>query len=206
MIACSIVLLAALALAAVSTGSVSAVTRSQQQQEASNLAASVVAEAEALPWSAVSEGLSSGSDPFYAADANIAGGCFEGAPLVVDGAATTSACPLGSNPGGPSYAWQAVSGPSCSGSLASVVAASSTVPLVPHQSCVTLPFGAGSTDFEIAAYPTLYSGSSVTAAGAEIELMVVVSWGGGVSAATGEDSVTDTVVLTNCGTSGPRCS
>ncbi len=206
MIACSILLVGILALAAVSMGSVAAVSRSQLSQEASNLAASVVAEAEALPWSTVSQGLSQGSDAYFSTDANIAGGCFEGEPLVVDGSATSSACPTGSSPGGPSYPWQAVSGPSCSGSLATAVSASSTLPLVPHQSCVTLPTGTGSAAFEIAAYPTLYSGSSVTAAGAGIELTVVVTWDGGVSAATGEDRVTDTVVLTDCGASGPRCS
>ena len=206
MIACSILLVATLALAAVSTGSVVAVARSQQDQEASNVAASVVAEAEALPWSTISQGLSSGSDGYYSSDSNIAGSCFEGAPLVVDGSATSSPCPSGSSPGGPSYPWQAVSGPSCSGSLAAAVTGSSTLPLVPHQSCVTLPAGAGSADFEIAAYPTLYSGSSVAAAGAQVELTVVVTWGGGVSASTGEDRVTDTVLLTDCGTTGPRCS
>lgn len=206
MIACSVLLVGILALAAVSMGSVAAVSRSQQSQEASNLAASVVAEAEALPWSTISQGLSQGSDPYFNTDPNISGGCFEGAPLVVGGTATASACPSGSSPGGPTYPWQDVNGPSCSGSLATAVSGSSTLPLVPHQSCVTLPAGTGSADFEIAVYPTLHSGGAVASAGAAVEVTVVVTWGGGASAATGEDRVTDTVVLTDCGTSGPRCS
>jgi prepilin-type N-terminal cleavage/methylation domain-containing protein len=216
MVATAIMLVAALSLGAVLTNATSAVALSQQSQQASELASSVIAETEALSWATLSSGLdnNAASDPYFAGDSNISATgsapgnqCFEGMPLVVNGLAPAT-CPSGSSQGGPSYPWQGVSGPSCASSLSSGLSGSTTLPLVPHQSCVTLSGGgSGGNSFQIAVYPTLVSGSSVSATGAQIEVTAVVAWAnGGAGTSTGRTRVTDTVVLTDCGTGGPRCA
>ncbi|HET9059975.1 MAG TPA: hypothetical protein VFN61_08645 [Acidimicrobiales bacterium] len=216
MIAGLIMLIAAVSLGAVMLNATAAVALSQQSQQASELAAGVIAEVEGLSWATVSNGLNNNaaSDPYFAGDVNISGAslaagnqCFEGMPLVVTGSVAPS-CPAGSSQGGPSYPWQPVSGPTCATALSTTLAISTTAPLVPHLSCVTLAGAAtGGTTFEIAVYPTLLSGSSVSATGAQIEVTVVVTWGSGsAQPGTGRARVTDTVVVTDCGTTGARCA
>jgi Tfp pilus assembly protein PilV len=205
MAAVLIIMVAAVALAAVLTQSLAALSLSRQTQQASNLAASIVAEVEALPWSTVSNGLSSSasSDSHFSTDGNIGGTassyCFEGMPLLVGGVAAAT-CPT-SGTGSSSQPWSNISASSCNTSLAATLS-SSTAPLIPHEGCVTL----NSTQFEISAYPTLYSGTSVSSTGAQVEVTVVVTWGGGTSDSTKRTRVTDTVILANCSASAVRCS
>ncbi len=121
MVALVVVMLAAITLALVMTNAVTAVSLGQQNQAASNLAASVVAEAEALPWATLEEGLSS-TDASLVADENSGGNvgqdpsnsnyyCYEGLPLFVTGAgnlrSVTSApqCPSSGQQGGSAWAW-----------------------------------------------------------------------------------------------------
>ena len=96
MVALVVVMLAAVTLALVMTNAVTAVSLGQQSQAASNLAASVAAEAEALPWATLEEGLS-GTDPNLVTDEKSGGNvgqatgsgtyyCYEGQPLFVSGA------------------------------------------------------------------------------------------------------------------------
>ena len=100
MMAVLILMMATVALAAVLTQAVSAVSFSRQSQQASNLAASVLAQAESMPWSTSP----SSADANYglttsdvSLDTNLTsdgsgGYCFEGMHVVVQGIVGTGTC------------------------------------------------------------------------------------------------------------------
>ncbi len=219
MVALSIVMLAAAALAVVLTNGVLAVTLSQQSQTASNLAASIVAEAESLPWSTLEDGLYS-SDPTLVADESSGGNvgvavnpsgdyCYEGMPLFVSSggesllasATTAPECPSAGQ-GSAEWPWQDTSWatgtcyPSLSAELTALSAETPPPPLDPHAVCVTL----NHTNFTIAVYPTVALSSPYPPT--EVEVSVVVTWHGNTSSATGETRVTNTVVITQCRVEG----
>ena len=103
MVSILIIMLAAVALAAVLTQTVAAVSFSRQSQQASNLAAAALAEVESMPWT-TGTGLPNSGDANYgltstdvASDSNLttdgAGGyCFEGMHVVVQGVAGAGTC------------------------------------------------------------------------------------------------------------------
>ncbi len=215
MVALVVVMLAAVTLALVMTNAVTAVSLGQQSQAASNLAASVAAEAEALPWATLEEGLS-GTDPNLVTDEKSGGNvgqatgsgtyyCYEGQPLFVSGAgnlmAATSApqCPT-SGQGSSGWTWYnpSWSTGSCYQGLAAELAAVSPadVPLSSHAICVT----ENSTKYSVIVYPTVAQGSSYPPT--EIQVSVVVTWSAGSSPGTGLTRVTNTVLITQCRVSG----
>lgn len=212
-VALSIVMLAAVTLAMVLTNGVLAVSLSEQSQAASNLAASVVAQAESLPWATLEQGLSS-TDPNLVVDEASGGNvgvaitpgyyCYEGMPLFVSSggasplasATTPPLCPPAGLQGGPQWPWQSPSWPTgaCYASLAAEIAASPSadVPLASHAACVSVDH----TNFTVVVYPTVAPGSVYPPA--EVEVSVVVTWPGSTSSSTGRTRVTNTVVLTQC--------
>ncbi len=216
MVALVVVMLAAITLALVMTNAVTAVSLGQQSQAASNLAASVVAEAEALPWATLEEGLSR-TDASLVADEKSGGNvgqdpsnltyyCYEGLPLFMTGAgnlaSVTSApqCPSSNQQGGSSWAWNnpAWSTGSCYPGLAAEVAAVSAadVPLSSHAICVT----ENHINYTVVTYPTVAPGSPYPPT--EIQVSVVVTWSAGKNPVTGLTRVTNTVVITQCRVSG----
>ncbi len=204
------------------TDGVLAVSLSQQSQTASNLAASVVAEAESLPWSTLEEGLSS-TDPNLVVDEGSGGNvgaalppgyyCYEGMPLFVSSggasplasATTAPVCPVAGLQGGAKWPWQSLSwstAPCYSSLAAEVVAApAANAPFAWHAICVTV----NNTNFTVVVYPTVAPGSSWPPN--EVEVSVVVTWPGKNSSATGLTRVTNTVVITQCrvNASGGSC-
>jgi hypothetical protein len=191
MIAVAIIMLVLATLAFVVTRAFAAVAKGSFSQEAAELADSVIAQEEALPWGTLGEGLST-NDPGFTADGgstgNISAGttgyCFEGMPLVANGSSGTGCSTTG--------AW---ANPALSSSCTSSIEPTSAgFPLyntsyLAHQECIQLD-GEGAK-FEASVYPTATSSSSPLL---QEEITVVVSWG------TGTDSgqathVTDSAIL-----------
>ncbi len=179
MVAMLIIMISAIALAAVLTRTVAAVSMSRQSQQASNLASAALAEVESLPWTTGS-GLPNSSDANYGlsaadvtSDSNLTsdgsgGYCFEGMHVIVQGVASTGTC---------SSSWQwanVASSSSCQGSLVSLPSVvAGTAPLDPHVACVVV----NGTQFNISAYPTQVA-SSAGSVNLEVEFTVVVTWHG----------------------------
>ena len=221
-VALLVVMVAAMALAMVLTNGVLAVGLSQQSQSASNLAASVVAEAEALPWSTLKEGLSSG-DGNLAVDEGTGGNvgpalhggyyCYEGMPLFVhpvappgtpsplSSATGAPQCPVGAQQGASQWPWQNPnwSTGSCYPGLGAEVASEPNAPLASHAICVKI----NGTDFTVVVYPTVFRTSAYPPTA--IEVSVVVTWSNGTSPVTGRTRVTNTVVITQCRVNGGTC-
>jgi type II secretory pathway pseudopilin PulG len=201
MVAVLIIMVGAIALAGVLTRTVAAVSLSRQSQQASNLAASTLAEVEAMPWTTGS-GLPNSGDANYglsstdvSSDSNLAsdgsgGYCFEGMHVVVQGVAGTGAC---------SSTWQWANVKplqSCQNSLVllpSVIAG--TAPLSPHLTCVLV----NGTEFNIGMYPSqVISGGAGVSVNLEVEFTAVVTWDGSGTSLDGADTrVSDTVIV--CG-------
>ena len=97
MVAVLILMMGTVALAGVLTQAVSAVSVSRQSQQASNLAASALAEAESMPWSTSPSSADSNyglTSSDVSSDSNLTGGgsggyCFEGMHVVVQGVVGT---------------------------------------------------------------------------------------------------------------------
>jgi type II secretory pathway pseudopilin PulG len=207
MVAMMIIMLAFAVLGVVLTGAFTAVSVSRQSQQATNLADSVIAQDEALPWTTLSNGLLS-TDTTFAGDEgsskNIIQGtngyCFEGLSLVVGGTVPTSCT-------GISATWHAL--PVLS-SCAASVAPSTSFPVtgssyLAHETCVQM----NGTDFEIGVFPIQVSG---TTPAMEVQVTVAVSWGGGTtSSTTGSDTHVSESAIITCGTTdglsnGASCS
>jgi type II secretory pathway pseudopilin PulG len=200
MVAMLIIMISAIALAAVLTRTVAAVSMSRQSQQASNLASAALAEVESLPWTTGS-GLPNSSDANYGlsasdvtSDSNLTsdgsgGYCFEGMHVIVQGVAGTGMC---------SSSWQwanVASSSSCQGSLVSLPSVvAGTAPLDPHVACVVI----NGTQFNISAYPTQVA-SSAGSVNLEVEFTVVVTWHGtGATSFNGTDTrIADTLIV--CG-------
>jgi Tfp pilus assembly protein PilX len=216
MVALMVVMLAAVALALVMTNAVTAVSVGRQSQAASNLAVSVVAEAEALPWATLEEGLTS-TDPTLVADEKSGGNvgqatgggnyyCYEGLPLFVTGAGNVASassaprCPSSGQQGGAGWSWHnpSWSTGTCYQGLAAEIAAVSPadVPIASHAICVT----ENHTNYTVVVYPTVASGSSYPPT--EIQVSVVVTWSAGSNPVTGLTRVTNAVLITQCRVSG----
>gem|GEM_PF-3373646 len=220
-VALLVVMLAAVALAMVLSNGVLAVSLSQQSQTASNIAESVVAQAEALPWSTLEEGLSS-SDTNLALDEGPGGNvgpaasgnyyCYEGMPLFIGtgggesplaSATTAPQCPtVPTAQGGPGWPWQDVNwsaGPCYQGLGAEIVAAAQPdVPLASHAVCVEV----NHTRFIVVVYPTVAPISASSYPPTAVEVSVVVTWSNGTSTVSGRTRVTNSVVLTQCRVNG----
>jgi hypothetical protein len=197
-VAMMIMMLAIVTLAAIMTNAFAAVALSRQSQQATNLAGSVLAEDEALPWSTLAYGLLS-TDATFVGDRGVVGNivagaggfCFEGMPLVVDGS-STSAC------GGTSISWYNL--PALASCMTSVgpngafpAETFGGVSYLAHQECVKM----NGTNFEIGVYPTAVSGGIATTS--QIRVTIEVSWGMATSDAGSTTHVSDSAVL-SCGT------
>jgi type II secretory pathway pseudopilin PulG len=198
MVAVLILMMAAVALAAVLTQTVAAVSFGQQSQQASNLAAAAVAEAEAMPWASTPTsgdadyGLAS-SD--VASDKNLTGDgsggyCFEGMHVVVQGVAGTGTCAS-------SWKWTNVtSTQACQNSLLVLPSVTSgAAPLDPHITCVVM----NGTEFTLSVYPTqvVSSGTGVSVS-LETQVTAVVTWDGSATSSDGSYTrVSDTAIV--CG-------
>lgn len=202
MVSILIIMLAAVALAAVLTQTVAAVSFSRQSQQASNLAAAALAEVESMPWT-TGTGLPNSGDANYgltstdvASDSNLttdgAGGyCFEGMHVVVQGVAGAGTCSS-------SWEWAKVSSAlSCQNSLVSLPSViAGTAPLDPHVACVQI----NGTTFNIDVYPTqTRSNGAAVPVNLGVEYTAVVTWDGTSSKSLdGSDTrVSDTVIV--CG-------
>jgi prepilin-type N-terminal cleavage/methylation domain-containing protein len=199
MFALMILVLAMATMALILTRAFAAVATGNFSQQATELADSVIAQDEALPWSTLQEGLSS-QDPTFSSDSsngNITSGssgyCFEGMDLVVDGNPGTCSAWTGT--------WVNPSvGTTCASSIApdaaSPVYQSGSTSYLTHEQCVQLN-GQGQT-FEISVYPT---GNSTSAWPDQLEITVVVSWGSAGTSGGAPTHLTDSAIL-SCGATG----
>ena len=200
MVAVLIMMIGAVALAAVLTRTVAAVSMSRQSQQASNLAEATLSEIESLPWTTGS-GLPNSSDANYGltssdltSDSNLTsdgsgGYCFEGMHVIAQGLAGAGTC---------STTWQwtnVASSETCQGSLMSLPSVSAgTAPLDPHVTCVVI----NGTQFNIAVFPTEVGSSGAASVNLEVEFTVVVSWDGSGTSLNGSDTrISDTLIA--CG-------
>ena len=197
MFAIMILVLAMTTMALILTKAFAAVATGNFSQQATELADSVIAQDEALPWPTLRAGLSS-QDPTLSSDNNVTSGstgyCFEGMDLVVDG-----------NPGTCSQPWTGSwANPSVGTTCASSVAPDATwpvyqggsTPYLNHEQCVQLN-GQGQT-FEISVYPIA---NSTSAWPDQLEITVVVSWGTAGTSGGASTHLTDSAIL-SCGATG----
>ena len=189
MFAIMILVLAMTTMALILTKAFAAVATGNFSQQATELADSIIAQDEALPWSTLQEGLSS-QDPTLSSDSNITSGstgyCFEGMSLVVDG-----------SPGTSCGSWTGWSNPSVGTMCEPSIAPSAPPPVyLNHQQCVQLD-GQGQT-FEISVYPIA---NSTSAWPHQLEVTVVVSWGTAGTSGGASTHLTDSAIL-SCGATG----
>jgi prepilin-type N-terminal cleavage/methylation domain-containing protein len=197
MFAIMILVLAMTTMALILTKAFAAVATGNFSQQATELADSIIAQDEALPWSTLQNGLSS-QDPTLSSDSNITSEsgsyCFEGMSLIVNG-----------TPGTCSPSWTGTwSNPSVGTTCASSIAPDLTwpvyqngsTPYLNHQQCVQLD-GQGQT-FEISVYPIANSASAWPD---QLELTVVVSWGTAGTSGGAPTHLTDSSIL-SCGATG----
>ena len=182
MVAVLILMMGTVALAGVLTQAVSAVSVSRQSQQASNLAASALAEAESMPWSTSPSSADSNyglTSSDVSSDSNLTGGgsggyCFEGMHVVVQGVVGTGTCSS-------TWTWNNVSSAqSCQNLLLLLPSVTSgAAPLYPHVTCVVL----NGTKFNLSVYPTqVTSGVSDSL---EVQFTAVVTWDGSATSSHG---------------------